>query len=194
MIRVAAPLAALALALSLPVRADDAPEPPVPARARPFVTEDDNQVTTTTGALGPARDTMLVFAYRGLMGDGKFVGFALVPDDKAKNGQRKIDLPKLPQGSDSGESAVVLVANLDKDADDEVVVGFRVFRTVRGGPGGGFSYNTWEYAVLDWNGKKFVRLAKLEKKLSARADAREEHKGSVLSEDEARAALGVAKK
>ncbi|HEX8110581.1 MAG TPA: hypothetical protein VF516_22775 [Kofleriaceae bacterium] len=182
---------ALVVALSGTARADEAAPPP--DRAKPFLTEDDSHVVTVTGAFGPARDTMMVFAYHGLEGMGRFVGFALVSDDKAKHGQRKIELPALPQGSDSGEVAVTLVANLDRDADDEIVVGFRVFRTVRGRQGG-FSYNTWEYAVLDWNGKKFVRLPALEKKLQARADAREEHKGSVLSEDDARAALGVAKK
>lgn len=188
--QVAVMMVALVVALSGTARADEAAPPP--ERARPFLTEDDDSVVTVTGAFGPARDTMLVFSYRGLMGAGKFVGFALVPDDKARHGQRKLEISPLPQSSEDGQVAVMLVANLDKDADDEIVVAFHVFRTVRGREGG-YSYSTWEYAVLDWNGKKFVRRPALEKKLQAKAESREVQ-STLLSEDEARAALGVAKK
>src|SRR5215467_7191173 len=190
--RVSVVMVALALALPQPARADDLPAPH--ARAKPFLTGNEDNTLTVVGAFGPAKDTMMVFTFIAMEAHGKFSGFALIPDDKAKNGQRKIALPKLPQGSESGEMAATLVANLDKDADDELVVGFRVFRTVRGGPGGGYSYSTWEYAVVDWDGKKFVRLPALEKKLLNKAESREEHKTSVLSEADARAALGVAKK
>jgi hypothetical protein len=169
---------------------DEAPK--IPERAKPFLTGEEDNVITVTGAFGPAADTMMVFTCRTMVSNGAIDGFALVADPKAKNGQHKIALPKLPQGCESTQMQAILVANLDKDADDEVVVGFRVFRTA-GGRQGGFSYNTWEYAVLDWAGKKFVRLPALEKKLATKADARE-NKSSVLSEEDARAALGLAKK
>jgi hypothetical protein len=192
--RLVASTIALVLASTETVRAED-PENAVaaPARAKPFLAGEEENLITVTGAFGPANDTMMVFSFSRMTGDGTFSGFALVPDAKAKHGERKVALPKLPQDSSSGEMNATLVANLDNDADDELVVGFRVFRTVRDHHGGGFSYNIWEYAVLDWNRKKFVRLPALEKKLAAKADSRE-IKGSVLTEEDARAALGVTKK
>jgi hypothetical protein len=45
-----------------------------------------------------------------------------------------------------------------------------------------------EYAVLDWNGKKFVRLPVLARK----RDPGVRDPGTALSEDDIRAALGVA--
>lgn len=178
---------ALVLASTGTARAEDPP-----AIAKPFLTGEEDQVHTVTGAFGPAKDTTLVFTFSSQA--DRFSGFALVPDAKAPHGQRKLPLPKLPTGSMSGEMTTALVANLDKDADDELVIAFRVFRTVGKAKGDGFSYSTNEHVVLDWNGKKFVRLPALEKKLAARMDAREEHKASVLSEQDIRAALGVAKK
>src|SRR5882762_10258421 len=91
---VAALALASGLALSGTARADGAPPP---ERAKPFLTGNEENVVTATGAFGPAKDTMMVFTFNSMEAEGMFNGFALVPDDKAKNGQRKIALPKLPQ-------------------------------------------------------------------------------------------------
>src|SRR5215470_4369915 len=92
--RVSVVMVALAFALPRPARADDPAAPP--ARAKPFLTGNEDNTLTVVGAFGPAKDTMMVFTFLAMEGDGKFGGFALIPDDKAKNRQRKIALPKLP--------------------------------------------------------------------------------------------------
>lgn len=51
-----------------------------------------------------------------------------------------------------------------------------------------------EHVVLDWDGKQFVRVSALEKKLAAKMDARPENKTDVLPEADIRAALGISKK
>ena len=182
---------ALVLVSTATARADEPEQPP--AGAKPFLTGVEENVHTVTGAFGPAKDTMMVFTFNG-QGEGSFSGFALVPDDKAKHGQRKLALPRLPIGSIEGGIRTALVANLDKDADDELAIAFHVFRTVSDGKGDGFSYGTTEYVVLDWNGKKFVRLPALEKKLVAKMESRESFQSSPLSDEDLRAALGVTQK
>ena len=119
-----------------------------------------------------------------------FSGFALVPDPNAKNGHRKLPLPPLPSGSIVGGIKTALIANLDKDADDELVVQLQVFRSVSNGVDG-FAYGTVEYAVLDWNGKKFVRVPALENKLAAKMESRETGRTFSLSEEDTRNALGL---
>jgi hypothetical protein len=157
----------------------------------PFLGDDSDSAHAVKGAFGPAKDTTIVVTFNS-MGAGSFSGFALVPDAKAKHGHRKLALPKLPAGSMDGDMKTGLVANLDKDADDELVLGFHVQRGVSS-PHGGHTYGTYEYVVLDWDGKKFVRVAALEKKISTRMTA-PGREATELGEDELRATLGVAKK
>ncbi|HWU87275.1 MAG TPA: hypothetical protein VN253_08370 [Kofleriaceae bacterium] len=163
----------------------------VPPHVAPFVGQDDFEtgVHAVMGAFGPAKDTTVVVTYS-IRGAGSFKGFALVPDAKAKHGQRQLPLPKLPVGSTSGDMKTALVANLDKDADDELVIQLQVQKSVSN-PNGGYSYSAYEYIVLDWDGKKFVRLAGLEKKLDLKAQG---SSGAELTEEQVRAVLGVAKK
>ncbi|HEX4421403.1 MAG TPA: hypothetical protein VH165_25985 [Kofleriaceae bacterium] len=185
-------VASVALGVSGVARAGDDYAPPPPAHVAPFLAGSEDGVLSVTGAFGPAKDTTIVVTFS-MKGEGAFDGFALVPDAKAAHGQRKLPLPRLPQGSESGTFHMALTANVDKDPDDEQVIAFRVFRTAGNAKTGGYGYSTWEYAVLDWNGKKFVRLPALEKKLLAKMDAREDHKSSELSDADLRAALGLAK-
>lgn len=176
----------LVLACAATAHADDPPP-----HVAPFLDDDAHATHVVTGAFGPAKDTTIVVTFN-FMGVGSFGGFALVPDAKAKHGQRKLALPRLPGGSMDGEMKTGLVANLDKDAEDELVVGLHVMRGVSS-PHGGYTYAAYEYVVLDWDGKKFVRAAALEKKISTRMTA-PGPTVTELSEDELRAALGVAKK
>jgi hypothetical protein len=164
-----------------------------PSHVAPFLdSSDDGFVHAVTGAFGPAKNTTIVVTFN-FMGIGQFKGFALVPDAKAKDGHRKLALPRLPAGSMSGTSKVALVANLDKDDADELVIEFDIQDSVSG-PEGGFSFSTVTYRVLDWDGKQFVRVAALEKKLETKMKSRAEGKTNPLTEADIRAALGVAKK
>lgn len=163
-----------------------------PSHVAPFLGDTDDNVHTVTGAFGPAKDTTVVVTFN-FKGTGSFHGFALVPDAKAKHGHRKLALPRLPAGSMDGELKLALTANLDKDADDELVIEFHVQASVKS-PEGGYSYGTSTYVVLDWDGKQFVRVSALEKKLAAKMDARPENKTDALAEADLRAALGVPKK
>ncbi len=162
-----------------------------PAHVAPFLGDDADNVHAVTGAFGPAKDTTIVVTYS-MMGAGSYSGFALVPDAKAKHGQRKLALPRLPKGSLDGAIETALIANLDKDADDELVIELSVQRGFSS-PHGGGTYGTREYVVLDWNGKQHVRVTGLEKKLNAKMKDRD---GSIsgLAEDEVRAALSLPKK
>lgn len=162
-----------------------------PAHAAPFLTGDEDGVHTATGSFGPAKDTTIVVIHS-MLGQGSYSGFALVPDAKAKHGQRKLALPKLPVGVVEGGMKTALIANLDKDADDELVLELRVQKSVKSKEGG-HSYGTFEYVVLDWDGKQHVRAAALEKKLAQRMASREDH-AAELTDADVRAALGVAKK
>jgi hypothetical protein len=181
------PLAALLiLALSGTAYADDPP-----SHVTPFLSGDEGSVHAVTGAFGPAKDTTVVVAWD-LRGAGSYAGFALVPDAKAKQGYRKLALPKLPAGSIDGAMKTALVANLDKDADDELVIELGIQRSVASREGG-YSYGTVTYVVLDWTGKAFVRAAALERKVAAAMKARPELQTDPLAEADLRKALGLAK-
>ncbi len=161
-----------------------------PSHVKPFL-DGDEDVYTVTGAFG-AKDTTIVMWWN-IMGRGSYDGFALVPDAKAKHGQRKLALPRLPSDITDGDIKTALVANLDKDADDELVVQLKVTKSV-GGPSP-HSYTATAYAVIDWDGKKLVRVTALEKKLEAKMDARDDgFKTDPLKDGDLRAALGLAKK
>jgi hypothetical protein len=156
------------------VRAEDKDTQDVPQRARPFLKGDETRVTTAEAGLGPVADTaMLVFTC-----ETGFDGFALVPDRKSKR-DRKLALPKLPSDDIHCELEVLLVANLDKDPADEVVAALHVLDT---------GVKAWRYVVLHWNGKAFVRVPGLEKKLEAKGQKTPQ---DVLSKDGVRAALGI---
>jgi hypothetical protein len=178
----------LVLACAGAAHAEPAAAPP---HVAPFVGQDEFEygVHAVTGAFGPAKDTTVVVTYS-MKGYGSFKGFALVPDAKAKHGQRRLPLPKLPVGSTSGDMKTALIANLDKDASDELVIQLQVQKSVSS-PNGGYSYSAYEHIVLDWDGKQFVRLSGLEKKLNLKA---QENAGAELTEEQVRAVLGVAKK
>lgn len=163
-----------------------------PSHVAPFLGDRDDNVHAVTGAFGPAKNTTIVVTFD-FMGIGQFKGFALVPDAKARNGHRKLALPRLPAGSLSGESKFALVANLDKDDADELVLELGIQDSV-GSPEGGYSFATVTYRVLDWDGKQFVRVTSLEKKLEAKMQSRAEGKTDPLTEADLRAALGIAKK
>ncbi len=160
-----------------------------PSSVVPFLGGDEDGVHTVTGAFGSVKDTTVVVTFS-LKGVGRFSGFVLVPDARAKQGFRKLPLPKLPAGSNDGEVTTALTANLDKDPEDELVLAFHVFRTA-GSAQAGYSYNTVDYVVIDWNGKKFVRVPALENKLRKAMDARRENTTQALTEDGIRKALGA---
>ena len=181
--RVVAPLVALVLASAGTAHAGGSP-----AHVAPYLTGEEDGVHVVTGAFG-AKDTTVVVIFS-LRGRGGFSGFALIPDAKAKSGHRKVALPKLPAGAVDGGMRTALVANLDKDPDDELVLGLQVFRNAGGG-----SYGTWEYVVLDGNGKRFVRLPALENKLARKMTSREDPaKTDELTEADVRDALGAPAK
>ena len=183
------PLAAVAWCLAMShgrARADAPPDP-----VAPFLSAHDDMHYTATGAFGPAQDTIVVVTFD-LRGAGTFRGFALVPDATSAHGYRKLALPKLPKGSMGGEMRTALVANLDQDPADELVLEFHVDRYAPS-PAGGYTYGTREYVVLDWNGKAFVRLYPLEQKL-ARAMKKRELWTEPLTEEQIRSALGLPAK
>jgi hypothetical protein len=165
--------------------------PPVPASVQPFLDGSEDFVHTATGAFG-AKDTTVVVWFD-IRGAGTFEGFALIPDARAPHGTRKQALPRLPGGSIDGGLRIPLVANLDKDADDELVIELHVQRSVSDPSGqyGGYSYGSVEYAVLDWTGKAFVRVTGLEQKLAAKMKARTQDRNTALSDADLRAALGL---
>lgn len=136
----------------------------VPASVQPFLDDkmDEDNVKVLTGAFGP-KGTMFVVT-SSIYGHGSFPAFVLVPDAKAKSGMTKRTVPKLPEVTMDGAIPVAFAANLDADKDDEIVVELHVSRT---GPGGNYTYGTYDFAVLDWNGKTFARVRALENKLAA---------------------------
>jgi len=164
-----------------------------PPYVAPFLMKNELSVYTIKGAFGPAKDTTIVATIA--MKDPKTLGgFALVPDARAKDGYRKLPLPRLVSGSADGSTATALVANLDKDAADELVLACRVLRAASDGKGNGFGYSTYEYVVLDWDGKQFVHLPALEKKLAAKMKSRSEGPTDALTEADVRSALGLPTK
>lgn len=177
----------LVLASAGPALADDPP-----AHVVPFLGEGAENVRVATGAFGPAKETSIVVSWN-MMGRGTFESFALVPDARARNGYRKLALPRFPQPANDGESQLALTANLDKDPADEVVLAVHVQKGVQSKLGG-YTYSTWEYVVLDWDGKQFVRLPVIEKKLDARMKAREGDTSALLTDGDLRGALGLGRK
>lgn len=164
-----------------------------PAHVAPFLTADAENVRVAQGALGPAKDTTIVVSWN-LMGVGSFESFALVPDARARNGYRKLAMPRFPVPATDGESQVALIANLDQDPADELVLAVHVMKDMMS-PTGGYTYSAWEYVVIDWDGKQFVRLPVIEKKLLARMKARSEAGSSTpLSDGDLRGALGLGRK
>jgi hypothetical protein len=172
----------IALALLLAgglAHAEDAP-----AAVTPFLDGEEGGVLTVRGTFGSVKDTLLIVIFD-MKGAGSFRGFGLVPDAKAKHGHKKVSVAKLPAGTLGGEMKTALVANLDKDANDEVVLELAVQRS-----GGTHTFGSFEYVVLDWNGSGFVRVKALEGKLAKKMKSREaQHEA--LSDADVRAALGV---
>jgi hypothetical protein len=156
-----------------------------PAFAKPFLTGDEEHVVVATDAFGPATETSIVIT-SSLMKTGSFAGFALVPDAAQKDGYRKLPLPALPVGTNDGTMKVALAENLDKDPAKELVVELHVSRAAATN-----TYATYEYVVLDWNGKAFVRVAALEKKLAAAMKKGRPDPTAPFEKDELRAALGI---
>src|SRR4051812_40006621 len=100
-----------------------------PSHVAPFLSGDEGNVYAVTGAFGPAKDTTIVVRFE-IRGAGSFQGFVLVPDAKAKQGQRKLPLPKLPELPYlDGAIKTALIANLDQDAADELVIELHVSRS-----------------------------------------------------------------
>jgi hypothetical protein len=163
-----------------------------PAHVAPFLGEGAENVRVATGAFGPAKETTLVVSWN-MMGRGSFESFALVPDARARDGYRKLAVPRFPTPATDGESQVALTANLDKDPADEVVLALHVMKSVQSKLGG-YTYSAWEYVVLDWDGKQLVRLPVLEKKLEARMKARQENTADLLTDGDLRGALGLGRK
>jgi hypothetical protein len=155
------------------------------AAAAPFVPENEDIVLIEKGALGPSPETLLLVTFD-LRGRGSFRGFALVPDARAKGGHRKLPLPKLPEGSMEGEASTRLIEDLDRDGARELVLELAVVGAVSS-PLGGYTYKAFRYVVLDWDGKRFVRLPVLEKKLQRKVG----EDGQPLPREELRKALGL---
>jgi hypothetical protein len=144
----------------------------VPSRVKPFLKSDEMVVKTAEASLG-AGTAILAFTCR----DGEaFDGFAVVP---VKGKDQRVTLAKLPMDPIQCEMKVLLVANVDKDPAEEVVATFWVLSN---------GVKAWDNVVLHWNGKAFVRVPALERKLDAKAGPKEP-----LSEDDVRAALGIKK-
>ena len=176
----------LALACSTVARADGAP-----AAAKPFLTGNEDGVLAVTGAFGPAKDTILVVTYD-MHGAGSYHGFALVPDRKAAHGYRKLALPALPSGAElgsdqDGQMKAALVANLDKQPGDELVLQLAIVCC----PGAQGTWMGVTYIVLHWDGHRFVRVAALEKALSRAVAAKDAGQSQPLTDAELRAALHV---
>jgi len=157
-----------------------------PAAVTPFLDGEEGGVLAVRGTFGSVKDTLLVVIFD-MKGAGSFRGFGLVPDAKAKHGHKKVAVPKLPAGTLGGEMKAALVANLDKDANDEVVLELAVQRS-----GGSHTFGSFEYVVLDWNGTAFVRVKALEAKLAKKMKSREAQHDA-LAEADVRDALGLKK-
>ncbi|HUJ60419.1 MAG TPA: hypothetical protein VLX92_18085 [Kofleriaceae bacterium] len=177
--KLATSISVLASLAALPIaRADDPPAPP--DSVKPFLSADEASayLGTFSGAFGPPGQTLVV-----TYGDDQLHGFALIPSAKAAHGYQRVALPKLSGADDVIPSLGVhqaLVANLDKQAGDELVLQYTVLHQAK----------LPAYVVLHWNGRAFVRSSALEHKLDRAIDANGE---KVLSDDQLRAALGVAK-
>jgi hypothetical protein len=161
----------IAFALATLLGALQASAAPTPDHVKPFV-DDEGDLFAVTGAFG-AKGTTLVIWWD-IMGAGSYKGFGLVPDAKAKHGYKKLALPLLPltNGVTNGGIRTVYVGNLDKDADDEIVIELKVTKAF-GGPHGGGTYSGYDYLVLDGNGKELVRMTAVEDKLRKARDARD---------------------
>jgi hypothetical protein len=179
---------ALLLGLASPALADDE----VPATVKPFISEADQtyvgSVFTVTGTFG-AKDTMVV-VWWDMRKAGTYKSFALVPDAKAKAGFQKLAVAKVSSADViDGKVRTAYQGNLDKDADDELVLELTVQKS-QASQAGGFSYRSYEYVVLDYKNKQLVRVPALEKKLAAKMKSREsEHEP--LGDADLKAALGV---
>ena len=116
-----------------------------------------------SGPLGPDARATLVLAQRAhKVAISRLVGFVIA-------GKRRIPLPLPDTHWSSGvEVAAVLLVNLDKDRHLEIVV----MTTYMTGAGPQGTHDRYENYVLDYNGKHFVRLARLEKKVRTLGTAR----------------------
>jgi hypothetical protein len=159
-----------------------------PASVTPFLDGEEADVMTVTGAFGPAKDMAIVITYD-IRGAGSFKGFALVADERAKHGFRKLPIPRLPTGTLDGVMKAALIENLDKDPANELVLELHVQRS-----GSTYTYGSVDYVVLDWRGSAFVRVRALEKALARKMESRPESRTDPLSEADLRSALGLASK
>ena len=115
------------------------------------------------GPLGPGPRAILVLTQRAEKGGAsRLIGFVI-------SGKRRLPLPIPKTHWPSGvEVAAVLLLNLDADKHLELVI----MTTYMTGVGPTGARDQHENYVLDYDGKGFVRLARLEKRIWSKASAR----------------------
>lgn len=145
-----------------------------------------DELFSITGNFGPAKDTSIV-VYWNIMKSGSYEGMAVVPDGSA---YKKVAIAALPKNVTSGNIHAYAI-NVDKDPEDEIVLGLNVSHAYAS-EAGGYTASSFEYVVLDWSGKRFARVPGLEQKLATALDKQKKAGGEdTLTEATVRATLGV---
>lgn len=133
--------------------ADDTDE-----RARRSVPAGSVVVSASRGDFGPFKNGILVIHREEASADCRYAGMALIP--QKDRSYRAVNLPDLRQFDnltvDNAGVGPALFADVDEDGQKEVLI------PVRGNRKGPDGYPLMVVAVMDWNGKDFASLEKLE--------------------------------